>query len=617
MIRKTTILIIFAFVASAVWAQNDPNSSTQHDSTIVYLSARDLCSSYQVDTRILDSESRLPLIMDSLQRVQPNAYPLMVQWCRQQRMRITRMVNSLKNDYKSEGDNIWLDSVHCITDAATYIAKLEQMASKLQADAEQYDKLEQERIEAERRAAEERARAEALRIQREKDLQLATLKDTIRAMHKNITSVCDAKGIADKARIKELKDLFYAYLAVYNRYDLTDDKTTDSHFKQLYELQDFQSELLDSVLGTNSFSERIESFKNTLHLRSGKDHNEVNKSFLRVFKKVQIPISFKTIAEYNDYIAQLREVIAVQQSYLNVIDLRDTILRNTNTLQMQCSKKHKDIFSSYKDILNEQNQIPAFTTLAESEKFIANLQEFITVQNEFSYAIKRIDIIENRGDSIVAICSKNIGDVATAYKELVAAYDFVPKFINKASADYFNKTLDDFETVQRLYITVIGIRNTIDAGSNAIIGSKNAPRGLIPGYKQMMKYTDFTPHFSNETGGNDFIKLLNHFVGIQEKFIKIVNSNNTIDANTKQFRTAFKEYSNIYKAYERLFKTYDKELNIISEADVNNYVRHQETILTMQERFAELANSLEKEDYNNRLKKVKEPDKIKLIMGIN
>lgn len=616
MIRKTTILILFAILASAVWAQTDPNSIEKRDTSVVYLSTLDLCSSYQVDGRIFESENRFPMIMDSLQRVQPNAFPLMVQWCRQQRMRINRMTNSLKNDYTKEGDNIWLDSTHCITDAGIYIAKLEQMASYLQSESERYEKLEQDRIEAERRAEEERARAEALRIQREKDLRLAMQKDTIRSMHKNITEICDAKGISDKTRIKELKDLFYAYLAVYNRYDLTDDKTTDSHFKQLDELQQFQSELLDSVLGTNSYSSRIEGFKSTLHLRSGKDHTDVNKSYLRVFKKVQIPISFKTIAEYNDYIAQLREVIAVQQCYLNVIDLRDTISQNTNTLQIQCSKKHKDILSSYKDLLGELNQVPTFTTLAESEKFITNLQDFIIVQNEFSYAIKRIDIIEARGDSIIAICSKNIGDIASAYKELVAASDFVPKFINKASADYFNKTLDDFEKVQQQYITIIGIRNTIDAGSATIIGSKNAPKGLIPGYKQMTKYTDFTPHFSNETGGDDFIKLLNHFISIQQKFVKIVNDNNTIDANTKQFRAAFKEYSNIYKAYERLFKTYDKELNVISEADVNSYSHHQETILEMQGKFSELANSLEKEDYNNRLKKVKEPDKIKLIMGI-
>ena len=149
-----------------------------------------------------------------------------------------------------------------------------------------------------------------------------------------------------------------------------------------------------------------------------------------------------------------------------------------------------------------------------------------------------------------------------------------------------------------------------------VTSSKNAPKGLIAGYKQMMKYTDFTPHFSNIEAGEDFIKLLNHFIDIQNKFIKIVDDNNIIDNNGKQFRSAFKLYPNIYKAYERLLKTYDYELNILSEADINSYMRHQESILAMQEQFKIVANSLEKEDYNNRLKKVKETDKIKLIMGI-
>ena len=63
-------------------------------------------------------------------------------------------------------------------------------------------------------------------------------------------------------------------------------------------------------------------------------------------------------------------------------------------------------------------------------------------------------------------------------------------------------------------------------------------------------------------------------------------------------------------------KTYDYELVIISEGDLNRYIQHQTDVTAMQERFATLANSLEKEDYNNRLKKVKEPEKIKLIMGI-
>ena len=607
-------ILLLTLVLSAVATQ--AQDIRTNDSSIVYLSALDLCPAYNVDRRIFESEQALPKIIDSLRRVQPNAYPIMSQWCRSQRLRISRMMTSLNEDYTREGDNVWMDSTHCITDAGIYISQMQKMTEHLKNKSAEYDRLEQERLEEERKAAEERARAEALRIQRARDQRLAILKDSIRTLHKDITSTCDAKGVADKAKVKELKDLFYAYLSVYNRYDLTDDNTSDNHFAQLGELKAFQCQLIDSVMGPNSLSDRIESFKNTLHARAGKEHTDVNKSYLRVFKKVQIPISFKSIAEYNTYVGQLREIIAVQQSYLDVIELRETIAKNSNSLLNLCGKKQKDVYNSYKDILGELNTIPAYTSLPESEKFIATLSDFIDLQHEYSHAVKRLDTISARGDSIISICPKSASDIATAYKDLVSSTDFIPRFINKASAEYFNSTLDEFERVQRLYISSIGIRNTIDAGTMRINSSKNAPKGLIPGYKQMMHYTDFTPHFNNQNSGEEFIRLLNHFIDIQTKFLDIIDEHNKIENNTKQFRSAFKEYSNINKAYERLFKTYDYELNILSEADLNKYIQHQSAITSMQQKFAELANSLEKEDYNNRLKKVKEPEKIKLIMGV-
>lgn len=618
--RILTVILLILSLTSVAQAQvtTGGDNTTTSDSAKEprRLSARDLCSNYRVDARILDSASVVNMILDSLQRVDPTPYPIMSQWCRQQMRAVRMMRTSLQNDYTIEGDMIWIDSSICIFDAGDYLMRLERMETELQTRQENYDKLEQERIEAERKAAEERARAEALRIQKEKDQRLTDLKDTLRTLHKEISSVCDAKGVTDKARIKELKDIFYAYLSVYNRYDLTNNNTDNSHFKQLEELQKFQCELIDSILGPNSYSNRIESFKNTLHLRSGKDHTDVNKSYLRVFKKVQIPIGFKTIAEYNEYVGQLKEVLEVQQGYITVIEIRETLAKNTLSLQQKCQKRHREVFNSYNEIYGELNTVPAFTSLAESRTFINKLEDFLLLQQEYSVVIDRLDNIQQRGDSIVGICPKELSDVANAYKELVNGTNFIPQFINKASADHFNKSLDDFIELQQLYIQVIDIRKEIEKGSLRVTSSKNAPKGLIAGYKQMMKYTDFTPHFSNIEAGEDFIKLLNHFIDIQNKFIKIVDDNNIIDNNGKQFRSAFKLYPNIYKAYERLLKTYDYELNILSEADINSYMRHQESILAMQEQFKIVANSLEKEDYNNRLKKVKETDKIKLIMGI-
>ncbi|MBP5327619.1 MAG: hypothetical protein J6Y98_06905 [Bacteroidales bacterium] len=612
--KRLSFSLLLLFVSTmATWAQ----SPDAHDTTVTMLHTRSLCPHYNVDSRVIDSKDALTTILDSLRQVQPNAYPIMSQWCRQQRVRINRMVNSLKTDYKLDGNIIWMDSTHCLVDAGVYLAQMEQVAAFLLSESEHYDNLEKERLIAEKRAAEERAKAEAARIQREKDLMMAIVKDSIKNLHKEITLICDARGVSDKEKVKELKNIYYAYLSVYNRYDLTDNNSTDNNIKLLDELQQFQLSVIDSVLGPNSLPVQIEAFKNTIHLRAGKDHTDVNKSYLRVFKKIHIPINFKTIAEYNSYLGQLKEIMEVQQNYLNVVDLRDTISHNTLLLQQLCTKKHKDIFASYKDYINEQNTIPAFASLAESEKFINKLLEIIDIQHLYKYATLRVDTIAVRGDSIIRICPKNIDDIVSAYKELVSLTDFIPKFINQASADRYLQTLDNFEQMQQVYISVIGIRSTIEKRSQQILNTKNAPRGLVAGYKQMMKYTDFTPHFNSQSAGDDFIKLLNHFIITQDKFIQIIDNNNIIDNNTKQFKNAFKEYTNIHKAYERVAKTYDMELSVLSEADLNSYLKQQSAFLSMQEKFVQLSSSLEKEDYNNRLKKVREPDKIKLIMGVN
>lgn len=621
--RITTFLLLLCVFASAQAQYVSGIESTDASSNgittpdITNINARDLCRNYNVDARIVDNRDNIIPIMDSLQKIQTNAYPLMSQWCKKQRQNVQKMLNSLRNDFRMDGNMLWIDSTHCIVDASAFISKLEQTASFLESRASYYDTKEQERIENERRIAEERARAEAARIQREKETRMQRLTDSIRGLHQTITVICDGKGVTEKARIKELKDIYYdAYLPIYNRYNLASTDVDDERFAQLSELKDFQVNLVNNVISDTSYAQRIEKFKDIVKTRCGKDHSEVNKSYLKAHKKLHVPIKFKSIAEYNEYVGQVQEIILVQQSYLKVIDLRETITSNTNKIQAQCGKKHRDIFNSYKEVLGELNLVPSFTTLSEANSFIETLENFINLQMEYNRVIMRIDKIEQQNDSIIAACPKNISDVAASYKELVEATDFVPKFRNISSANFYNKSLDDFEQIQQIYIDIIGLRNTIVEKSDTINSSKSSPKGLTAGYKTMVKYNNFTPNFSTVKDGQDFVASLNYFIRIQNKFITIIKQTEQIEAAGKRFKTAFKNYSNIYKAYERLLKTYDYDLKILSEGDLDSYLLHQRSVLDMQQKFEELINSAEKETINGRLKKEKDPERIKLIMGV-
>ena len=583
---------------------------------MVKISARYLCPSYNVDERILDGEEALEPVFDSLRHVDPNAYPLLGQWCRVQRMRATRMANSLNNDYTKDSTAVWIDSIHCIHDGVAFIATLRTAADTLQALSARFEQLEKERVEREQQEKKALARAASLRQQIMLDNRLTELKDSIRTLHRAISSTCDGDGITDREKLKQLKDIFYAYLAVYNRYDVSDPTISESHLARLSELHDFQTHLSDSLLGPYALTTQLENFKETLHTRSGKEHNDVYKSYLRVFKKINLPVNFHNIAEYEVYISQLQELIEVSYSYIDVIDLRDTIAEGTATLTRKCSKRHRDILYSYRELLSELNSVPSYASKSSGEKFITSLHDFIDMQEQYSSAVDRVDVIGRRGDSIVAICPRALSDVVTAYRDFANATDLVPRFINSNSSERYHQTLDNFEQVQQLYFEVIRIRLLINKRSSLITSDRNAPRGLVSGYRHLTKYTNFTPNFATPRGANDMIRSLNHFIEVQDKFMLACNNNATIVNNSKQLRSAFSQYLNIYRAYERILDSYDYSLTITGEADLNSFLKHQEQVLKMQSKFVNLAGSLEKEEYNNRLKRVREIDKIRLIMGL-
>lgn len=614
--RKRLLIIILLIVnVTQAFAQTD--STSGQTPRVVYLAARDLCPGNNIDVRLIDDGTILNHIIDSLKGVQPNAYPLICQWCNVQRRRINRFRTSLLDDYKWDRDLVWMDSTHCILDAGPFVHTAQKRIELLEEISEFYEAEEKKRIEEERKAAEAHAIMESIRIQQEKDDLLVWYQDTIKALHQEISTVCDGKTLTDKERLKQLKDFYYAYLSIYNRYDLSSRSTEEHRFEQLKELKQFQTEMLDSILGENSYATRINEFSSTLKARCGKAHADINKSYAKAIKRMQVPVNFKTLAEYRQYVHSLQEILAVQDYYLMTIEYRDTLASNNNKLQNLASRKHKEINTSYQQMLSDFNLVPEFTNKKEGEQYMAMIQELTLVQEEYIAAFGRLDIIERRGDSIISSCPRKIMDMTTAYKQMASKYDFVPSFRNLSGAASYNKHLDEFELMQTIYAEGIALRSAIAAKADTITGSRTSPKGLNAGYKQMSSYTVFTPTFSTVSGGEQYLSQLREFLTIQDKFITIIVTNDKIESTSRRYKTAFREYPNISKAYERVLKTYDYDLNILSMVDINNYIKHQQQVVGMQARFDEVLNGTEKSQYNDRLKKEKDVENIKLILHID
>ncbi len=610
--HKIHTITVLLLLSAAAHGQAD---STAMDSINRY-SAHTLCASYGVDTRILDDHSKLRIIIDSLSALHEHPYLPISNWCHHQQTKTEYMINSMRNTLRWDGEMAWIDSTNCITDASFFTSTLQRSAAWLESQSAFYKEKENDRLEQERRKREEQERREALRIQREKEAHLKQLHDTISMLHRDISIICDGRNVSDKRRRNALNSFYLAYKHIYNRYNTANSSVDDNNFAQMAELKNFQLSLKDSTLGSNGLLSQIADFGNTLKMRADKNHAEVNKSYTKIFKKVEVPIDFTTLKEYGQYMNRLREIRYVQTSYLTVIDLREEIAHNTAQIQT-ISKKRNDLIDAYKEVLDAQILVPSYTTRENAEAFIKHLNDFISLQQSYIQASARLDVIDHRSDSIFAACTKKISDVGAAYKTLLNTTDLVPHLNNKGNVDTYNTTLDNFEQVQQIYLEIIGMRNTIATKDDAISNHKSAPKGLMSYYKMQKKSNDFTPRFANPRQGNDFKSLLLKYLQIQDKYMVILNNNDRIESNTKQLNTILKEFKNLSKSYGIVMKSYDMDISILTETDLDNYIRHQEEVLEMQQHYTDVVASGQASDYNIRLKKEKDPHNIKVLIGIN
>lgn len=510
---------------------------------------------------------------------------------------------------------LWIDEVVHYIDYDFYNKKVVLAIATCKELATQYKVEERQRIERERKAARDKAAKEAREKQERLDNELWLLRDQITDFHSQIEAIC-LNPAAEKNRQKILKDIRYSYLPIFNKYDTSPTKGSEEVNANLGELRDFQRLLLDSILGSNGYPMQIDAFANTLKNAAGKSHSDVFKSYQKAFKKVANPSTFSSLADFNTFLTRYRETYKVQQLYLEVISLRETIAVKSIDVKAQCGKQHKDVYNSYSEILESIDQIPTFVTLNEADPFISQLKEFNKVQDEYINSVNRLEVIARRGDSIIAICDKKLSDISSAYKEMLGSVSHVPNFKTVAGAEFFYKSLDDFEQMQRDYIIVVDRRRTIASKNDSILASKNSPKGLAKAYKELQSRVVLSPSFPSHSQALDFIDRLNANIELQNKFLQVQTNFAQIATNGQEIKNLSKSASNIGKAYNLIFKNTDLSVLIVTDADVDRYLVSQNDCLHMQETFINVLKSYNREVYNNALKGEKDLGRIRTTMGL-
>ncbi len=610
--KRLLPLLICLTLMSAAFAQRPGKAPAK---TPTLLSVADIAGNYGLDTAWINDTAGIMRYLDE----QPQDYVELTNFCVSVRTKAQKMLSSLENDYPFRDSLIWIDSNTVISDYSVYEFRLRRLADLMGKMSIRYSRLEQQRIEAEKEAARQRAIEEARRQQEERNRIASDLRSNIELHHRAIITACDGAGISDKAKLKELKDLYYSYLMVYNKYDLSTGNATNESINRLDELNSFQNDLLENVVGQNSLPYQIENFKNVLKMRCEKDNGDVYRSYTKVFKHTSVPVSFADVKEYEEYVNRMRTVINVQQRYLQTLDLRATIASGTEAINTQYGKKYKQVLSSYRDVYRGLNTLPAFTTNAESVLFIESLEDFVAAQQRYIDFFSEMEEITTRGDTI-----KNRGinrgrelyDVVVAYRDIEGSLLPIPSFSTTEGADLYEAQLEEVRKVQQCYLEVLDLREVIARNDDTITSAKKLDRTLANGYRLLRRQVDLKPNFSTVERGRSFIDMLRTYIELQQLCVTTMHKLEHIRSNAQQITSKDSPYRNIGKAYSRMEKAYSGIDEITNAEDLRRYSRQCDYILEMQDAFFALLRSQTVADADAKLKKDNGIDKIKLIVGL-
>ena len=596
------VMVSFHLQPVAVHAQT-PGAPT-------VMSVGELMGNYGIDTAWLSDTANAIRYLDN----QPQNYVDLTNLCVGIRTRAQRAITSIERDYPIRDSVMWLDSNTVLADYPIFEYRLRRLADLMGRMSIRYSRLEQERIEAEKEAARQRAIEQARREQEERNREAAGLRSNIEVHHRAITTACDAMGVNDKNKLKELKAIYYSYLMVYNRYDLTEGNATDESIALLDQLNAFQNDLLENVLGQNSLINQIDNFKNILKVRCERDNADIYRSYSKVFKHTSVPVSFGDTKEYEEYIARLRTVINVQQRYLQTIELRATIDKGTDAIVSLYGKKYRDAAGSYREALKGVDMLPSFTSNAESIVFIQRLDDFIAAQQLYLDFYPVMEDVSHRSDTILG--HREFSDIVGAYREAQPSLHPLPSFKDSDGAIFYDQQLEEVKAVQQCYLDAIAMRRQIVINDDSLLGAKKSDRLLGPGYRLLRKQADLRPSFNTVERGHSYIDLLQGHMEMQRLALSTMHKLQAIADNEKQIKDRDLPYNNIRKAYSRMYKAYQGIDAVTNTEDLRRYSRQCDYVLEMQQAFLTTMRGNGASDADSKLKRETSIENIKLIIGL-
>lgn len=557
----------------------------------VPIPVRELASDFGIRPQFLDDTVHIARYLDSLQ----GSSHALADSCVTLNSKLMAMNNVLLYDYRHNADTVWIDATHYIEDYALFSSRIEGLSAFILGRAHGY--LDRER-------------------QQQQMQQLTALnlrRDTIDRNHRSILNACEGIGVTDKERKKELKDIYYSYLSVYNRYDFSMKRNDAEYLGSLDRFSRFQQHLLDSILGTNNYTARINNFSNTLKVRCGHDHSEVFRSYQRAFRHTATPVTFSTIRDYYAYTDSLQQIINIQNGYLSAVELREQINANSKRIVAQYGARFRDVAKTYQEVAASINTVPAFNSIPTAQSFLANLHEFTQVQDAYLNDYLRLAAIQRHADTIRRT---RYSDVAKAYKALSDANPMLPTYRTLHDATRFSYEMDRFEYLQRQYDTIISSLQFIDYLRDSVSRGWMQHLTIYNGLQSVTKQFVFVPTFIDAHGGSQFIEQLRDFSDVEQRCLYAIRLGNEMKELNTQIEPEVARFRHIRKAYSQLEKDYLVTKSIQHLTDLYAYCRQYEAFISVQKRILEIVKGTTAPDIDIQLKQNKDPQKVESILGL-
>lgn len=607
-LSRLLILVILVSLCGNSYAQKKKKGAKP-----TTLSVRDVAGNYNINAAYLSDTVNFAASLDSMDS---DDNIMMATYCNEIGRRVHDMKHSLKNDYRMENNLIWIDDHTVINDYVIYEGMLDKLAAAAAARSQYYLAREKRQQEERELRKQREAEEEAARQLAKQTSTVLQLKQRIEQQHADITAACDIRTMKDKSRAREYKSLYYAYLAVYNHYNLSQDDISQSYQNYLNELATMQRHFLDSTLSDNNYTVRIERFPNQLRDSAGIDYTDIVRAYHKYFVHTAVSITFNNTEEYYQYAHELDEIHHVQLYYLDVVSLRKTIDKLDRVIVLQYEKEYPNPVHSYRELHDNYNFTPTFNNESDAIDCINRLEDFIAMQRIYLRSFGRLDTIAKRADTIFDLSRGHLSDIRGAYKKLEKPELKTPTFRNSEGAKDYEAYLTNFEQVQQHYLTGIRLRNTIHDLDERILDSDNLEKVLKNYYRAVSKRTLFTPNFETDNGGADYVETLNRHIAFQRTCLADIALRDTLMREEVEINAYSKSHPNIYAVYKQVYKSYQME-QIASDDELTMYRERLESIRSLQRIIIEILRSKDATEINIRMRSLRDMGQMKQVLRLD